>query len=94
MDNGTRGAEIVHKVTWTQPMSQHEASTRLLCHLYVARMPTRGLQELYETLRDMLEFYSEPPAKEHTLLPQPSPIKAKLSEITVRPDFSIEYDEE
>lgn len=93
-DNGTRGAEIAHSVSWSHPMSQREAIARFLCHLYVAHMPARGLQELYETLRDMVEFYNEPPAKEQALLSQPLAINAKVTAVVVRPDFAVDYDEE
>jgi len=93
VDEGTRGVEIVHSVSWLQPMSQRDAIARFLCHSYVARMPARGLQELYETLRTMLEFYNEPPTKEQAFLPQPVVIKAKVAEMVVRPDFAVDYDE-
>lgn len=92
-DNGTRGAEIVHSVSWAQPMSQREALIRFLCHIYVAHMPARGLQELYETLQTMLEFYHESTTKEQPLLSQPVMIKAKVTGTVTRPDFAVDYDE-
>jgi len=93
-DEGTRGAEILHSVSWSYPMSQTDTIIRLICHVYVSRMPPRGLQELHETLRDMIEFYNELPLKEQVFLPQPVGIKAKITSRVVRPDFSIDYDEE
>ena len=93
-EEGTRGAEIVQNVSWSQPMSQREAMARFLCYIYVSHMPARGLQELYETLRDMYEFYNEPPIKEQPLLTQSVAIKAKVASTAIRSDFSVDYDEE
>ena len=75
-------------------MSQREALIRFLCHIHVAHMPARGLQELYETLQAMLEFYHEPTTKEQSLLSQPVMIKAKVTGTVTRPDFAVDYDEE
>lgn len=94
VDDGTRGAEVVHSVSWSQPMSQREAVARFWCHVYVAHMPARGLQELYAALRDMFEFYNEPPPKVQALLPQHGTVKAKVTATVIRPDFAVDYDEE
>jgi len=75
-------------------MSQHEAMARVICHIYVARMPARSLQELYQTLQDMYEFYHETPVPEQKFLPQPKEIKGQITTSTVRPDFAVDYDGE
>lgn len=73
-------------------MSRQEAIARLICHIYVEQLPKSSLQELYETLHDMYEFYGKPAIKEPPLT-LPVIIKAKVAEPIVRPDFSVDYEE-
>jgi hypothetical protein len=94
IDEGTKGAEVAHSFSHLRRMSQAEIVARLLGHYYVAFMPVHGLQELCETLRDMLEFYTELPVKEQPALPQSFSVKAKVTATVVRPDFTVDYDEE
>lgn len=66
---------------------------RNLCYVLVSIIPGEGLPELLETLVDIHEFYSAQTELEKTL-PQFKEVKARHGETTVRPDFSVNYDEE
>lgn len=87
---GTKGAESLQSVTWLQSMDQQAIITRWLCQFYVRYMPTRGLDELSETLRDMYEFYQELPEPEQIPLAQATTVKAKVTATIMRPDFCID----
>lgn len=50
--------------------------------------------ELYETLKDIYEFYLPLTDKKESLLPEPRQIKARRGTSSVRPEFPIVYDEE
>lgn len=93
-DEETQCVAMLQPLSLRYPIVSHEAIIRSLCQLYVAHMPVRGLQELSETLQDMIAFYKESPTQEQTLSRQSTEIKAQLTATVVRPDFSGDYDEE
>lgn len=93
-DEGTQCVEMLQPFSLTHLIFPGEAIVRYLCQLYVAHLPARGLQELSEALRDMVEFYKEPLTQEQAVSLRATGIKAKITAAVVRPDFSVDYDEE
>lgn len=67
---------------------------RLACHILVARIPSQGLSELYETLTDIHEFYLPQLEQESLLLSQPQQVKAEYGTSSIRPEFPVVYDKE
>ncbi len=53
-----------------------------------------GLTELFETAIDIYKFYSAQTEQRPTLSPQAQSVKARQGPTTVRPEFTVDYDEE
>ena len=75
-------------------MPEREKLLRFACHIFVARIPSQGLSELYETLKNIHEFYFPQLEQESLLLSQPQQVKAEYGTSSVRPEFPVVYDEE
>lgn len=52
-----------------------------------------GLTELFETAIDIYRFYSAQTEQCPTLSPQAQSVKARQGATTVRPEFTVDYDE-
>lgn len=79
-------------VTLVEPAPDAQ-SIRKLCHAYVEQIPANGLLELRDALRDMVEFYSHPPAEGQGATP-PVVVASRTSATVVRPDFFAEHAKE
>ena len=91
----TRGGELdIWGIFWQSSRVDLEKFKRILCHILIERIPRQGIPELYETLKDIHEFYSTQSEQERALLPQPQQVKGRLGAPTVRPEFPVIYDEE
>ncbi len=91
-DDATTG--LLFSFTAERHVDKQEAIQRILCHYIIELIPKQGIPELVDTLRNIYEFYS--PVDERTIeyLAPPKQVKARLGTTTLRPDFSVVYDEE
>ena len=64
--------------------------TRIICHLFVSKMPEQGMPELCTSLQDIYSFYQSPIQSNQTLITQREKISAKLGAAYERPEFQIE----
>lgn len=70
------------------------ALARFVCHVMVDEVPERGLVELYESLKDLYQFYSEKADEPRAALPSTRQIHATVGRMLDRPGFQLEPDEE
>jgi len=66
---------------------------RLVCYALVHRLPTTGLDEAFESLSEMYEFYSRPVPPPKPLAEPVKKIPAKLGKTYIRPVFPIPDEE-
>lgn len=62
---------------------------RLMCHRLTDLLPSRGLSELLQSLRDMFEFYLPPPPSSVKQLPVAVSVELEMGETTERPVFPV-----
>jgi hypothetical protein len=55
-------------------------------------MPVAGVQETYETLQSVFEYYANRPATPPALTPAPEKIPARWGQAYERPPFHFEED--
>lgn len=95
-NNITKGGEldVWHVYRGLSSDNFREFFQRLICHVLVDRVPKEGIPELYEALNEIISFHISQIDQVARTLPQPIRIQGQLGQSTVRPGFSIVYDEE
>jgi hypothetical protein len=94
---GVPGVRVMHSVSFNIQETDEAQIPRLeqvigrtLCHFLVSRIPDEALEELYQSIRDILHFYKTP-LQQHPSLP---PFRPEIGPYTVnrivRPVFSVQ----
>ncbi len=90
------GVRFSHSVSFnvqetdeTQVIRLDQVIGRILCHFLVSRIPDEGLEELYESIWDILHFYKTGPQQRPSLPPFRREIRPYKANRVVRPVFSI-----
>lgn len=90
-DEGTQGGRLLSRLS-SQELSP-EMQAKLRCVFWVIRMPSQGVPELCETVKDIYEFYQERAVQKHNYLPKVTQIIGTIGESQSAAEFSIDYNE-
>ena len=90
---------LAHLATFSlEDVQTHDYSKKLLrltCHFLLDQIPDRGLDEAFDTLTEIYDFYVSQIEEEATqLLPKPPSLEANITQSIVRPVFPVIEDEE
>lgn len=70
-------------------LTLEEIRSRAICHFLVSRIPTEGLQETFETLVEIGDFFSTRPSGPPALPEPRERLQAKLGRTYDRPTFTL-----
>jgi hypothetical protein len=94
-DGGTQGISITTKSRVHLPhfaASAQHTGQRHLCHLLLALLPSAGLSEATEILRDLILFHQERNAIQPSQILEMPPFQGQLVGSVVRPSFVLDDD--
>jgi hypothetical protein len=89
------GGNISHAITYQIPETALQTEDteamrlRFVCHVLLDLISDKGLPELFESIKDNLEFYEKRQQEEAPLLPAGSGIRFKIGEKYERPVFQV-----
>ena len=84
------GVTFKHTISLQDQTEVSESTIlRAYCHLFLGYLPDRGLSELMDSMKSIIDFYAVEESEAPIFLPTTTTLNATLGETSERPEFEI-----